>query len=90
MNNSFFLHLKRGEDALYDFKLSNLVSPDYVPFGNDAIKLITIQVIIQFMLLLKEQNIWILLNFDFLELLIYVVLGLAFYWFVMRKFIVIT
>lgn len=89
MNNSFFLHFQRGQDALYDFKLSNLVHSDYVPFGNDAIKMITIQIIIQFMLLLKEQSFGVF-SFEFLELLVYIVAGLAFYWFAMRKFIIIT
>lgn len=91
MNNLNFLLIgnKEGE-ALVDLKVSENIGDEYVPLADDTLRMLTLQIIIQFMLSLRDSKQYSMLNEGFFELLFYIVLGLMFYWLVIRKLVKIV
>lgn len=77
-----------GDDSLYTIKISDNFGNEFIPFINELIKMITIQFLIQFMLFLKNPKFDVLFNIEFLEILIYIILGLSLYWFAIKKLII--
>lgn len=77
-----------GDDSLYTIKISDNFGNEFIPYINELIKMVTIQFLIQFMLFLKTPQLSIIFNFEFLEILIYIVLGLSLYWFAVRKLVI--
>jgi hypothetical protein len=91
MDNLNFLLIgnKEGE-ALVDLKVSENIGDEYVPLADDTLRMLTLQIIIQFMLSLRDSKQYSMLNEGFFELLFYIVLGLMFYWLVIRKLVKIV
>jgi len=83
--NSYF---GNGEDSLYTIKISENFGNEYISFMNRLLEMVTIQFLIQFMLFLKSPQISVLFNFEFLEILVYIILGLSLYNFAVRKLII--
>jgi hypothetical protein len=77
-----------GDDSLYIIKVSDNLGNEFIPYINELIKMVTIQFLIQFMLFLKTPKLSIIFNFEFLEILTYIVLGLSLYWFAVKKLII--
>ena len=57
---------------------------------DDVTRMITLQVIIQLMLSLRDNNEYPFFSQTFFELLFYIVLGLMTYWLIIRKVIKIS
>lgn len=77
-------------DALVDFDVSTLVGDEYVPLVDDTMRMLTLQIIIQFMLMLRSPKEYSMFSESFFELLFYIVLGLMTYWLVIRKLVKIV
>jgi hypothetical protein len=91
MDNLNFLLIGNKEgDALVDLKVSENIGEEYVPLADDTLRMLTLQIIIQFMLSLRDSKQYSMLNEGFFELLFYIVLGLMFYWLVIRKLVKIV
>jgi hypothetical protein len=91
MDNLNFLLIGNKEgDALVDLKVSENIGDEYVPLADDTLRMLTLQIIIQFMLSLRDSKQYSMLNEGFFELLFYIVLGLMFYWLVIRKLVKIV
>jgi|TARA_E500000178_G_C16538911_1_gene537859 hypothetical protein len=91
MDNLKFLLIGNKEgDALVDLKVSETIGDEYVPLADDTLRMLTLQIIIQFMLSLRDSKQYSMLNEGFFELLFYIVLGLMFYWLVIRKLVKIV
>jgi|TARA_B100000900_G_scaffold324176_1_gene283786 hypothetical protein len=91
MDNLKFLLIGNKEgDALVDLKVSETIGDEYVPLADDTLRMLTLQIIIQFMLSLRDSKQYSMLNEGFFELLFYIVLGLMFYWLVIRKVVKIV
>tara|TARA_B100001123_G_C14943381_1_gene880681 strand:- start:186 stop:461 length:276 start_codon:yes stop_codon:yes gene_type:complete len=91
MNNLDFLIMGNKEgDALVDLNVSENVGNEYVPLVDDTLRMLTLQIIIQFMLSLRDSKEYSMLSEGFFELLFYIVLGLMFYWLVIRKLVKIV
>ena len=98
MDNLKFLLIGNKEgDALVDLKVSETIgdeyvplADEYVPLADDTLRMLTLQIIIQFMLSLRDSKQYSMLNEGFFELLFYIVLGLMFYWLVIRKVVKIV
>ena len=77
-------------DALVDLDVSTLVGDEYVPLVDDTMRMLTLQIIIQFMLMLRSPKEYSMFSESFFELLFYIVLGLMTYWLVIRKLVKIV
>ena len=77
---------KRNDDYLYELEISDTIGEEYIPMIEDVSRMITLQIIIQFMLHLRDSEQYPFFSEGFFELLFYIILGLVFYWMVMRKF----
>ena len=85
MNNLDFLIMGNKEgNALLDIDISKNIGNEYVPLVDDTLRMLTLQIIIQFMLSLRDDKEYPFFSESF-ELLFYIVLGLMFYWLVIRK-----
>lgn len=71
-------------DSLYILKLPN---KDYIEFANDLSRMLTIQIIIQFLYFLNNPVEVSFFTADFFLLLLYVALGVCVYWLIIKKLI---
>jgi hypothetical protein len=74
-------------DTLYVLSMSTYLGPDYVMYVDDVMRMVTIQCIIQIMYFMRDPSLGALINTSFLELVFYIVLGVSFYWLVVRKLV---
>lgn len=72
-------------DTLIDLEVSSVLGDEYIPLINDLSRMITLQVIIQLMLSMRDPVEYPFFSQHFFELLFYIVLGLMTYWLVVRK-----
>ena len=72
-------------DTLIDLEVSSVLGDEYIPLINDLSRMITLQVIIQLMLSMRDPVEYPFFSQHFFELLFYIVLGLITYWLVVRK-----
>lgn len=72
-------------NTLIDLEVSTFFGDEYIPLINDLARMITLQVIIQFMLSMRDSKEYPFFSQHFFELLFYIVLGLMTYWLVVKK-----
>ena len=87
VNLDFMLMGNSDGEALVDLDVTTLVGDEYVPLVDDTMRMLTLQVIIQFMLMLRSPKEYSMLSESFFELLFYIILGLMTYWLVIRKLV---
>ena len=75
------------KETILDLQISNNVGEEYVPLLNDVLRMVTLQIIIQLMLSLRDNEEYPFFSQNFFELLFYIVLGLMTYWLVIKKVI---
>ena len=90
MSLDFLLMGSKEGDALVDLDVSSIVGDEYVPLVDDTMRMLTLQIIIQFMLMLRSPREYSMFSENFFELLFYIVLGLMTYWLVIRKLVKIV
>lgn len=66
----------------------NVVNKEYIEFINDIIRMITIQIMIQFLFYINNPNEVAFFSADFFLLLIYIILGVCVYWLIIKKLII--
>jgi hypothetical protein len=89
----FFEEILKFDDnstSIYSFDVTNKMGYIFVPFFNDTIRMLTIQIIIQFMFFMKDSDENPFLSEYFIEMIFYILLGLIFYWFIVRKILKIV
>ena len=86
MSLDFLILGNKDGDTLLDLDISSNI----VPLMDDVTRMITLQVIIQLMLSLRDNNEYPFFSQTFFELLFYIVLGLMTYWLIIRKVIKIS
>lgn len=72
-------------ESLY---IINVPNKEYIDFINDIIRMITIQIMIQFLYYINNPTEVAFFSADFFLLLIYIVLGVCVYWLVIKKLII--
>ncbi len=72
-------------EALYTIKLPN---SDYIQFIEDIVRMLVIQITIQFLYFINSNGEVAFFAFDFILLSIYIVLGVCVYWLIIKKLIV--
>jgi hypothetical protein len=90
MSLDFLILGNKDGDTLLDLDISSNIGEEYVPLMDDVTRMITLQVIIQLMLSLRDNNEYPFFSQTFFELLFYIVLGLMTYWLIIRKVIKIS
>lgn len=55
---------------------------EYVPYCDDLVRIVTIQFVIQFMMMLRGASSF---DTDFLELVLYILAGVSMYWLILKK-----
>ncbi len=76
--------------ALLDFNVTKFIDKDYVPYIEDLIRMITLQFVIQFMYFVKDPANNDLMSVNFLELIIYIIIGVSVYWLIFKKLVKLT
>lgn len=66
----------------------NVPNKEYIDFINDVIRMLTIQVMIQFLFYINNPVETTFFSGDFILLLIYIILGVCVYWLVIKKLII--
>lgn len=78
-----------SKELFYTLPISHLFGEEYVAFAEDVIRMVSIQLVIQFMLFLQAPSFSVLFSSSFFELLFYVVLGVSVYWLVVKKIVAV-
>ena len=55
---------------------------EYIPYCDDLVRIVTIQFVIQFMMMLCGASSF---DTDFLELVLYILAGVSMYWLILKK-----
>jgi hypothetical protein len=74
-------------DTLIDLEVSSFFGDEYIPLMNDLARMLTLQIIIQLMLSMRDSKEYPFFSQHFFELLFYIVLGLMTYWLVVKKLV---
>jgi hypothetical protein len=72
-----------------NLSLSNHIDKEYIPYIEDVIRLLIIQFTIHIMMCSNRGNIPFF-SFEFFELLIYIIIGVSFYWLLFKKVVKIS
>ena len=72
-------------EQMYVLNISNLMGSEYVLYIEDIMRMVTIQVIIQFMMYLQSPSSNKFFDANFIQIVLYVILGVTAYWLLVRK-----
>lgn len=76
--------------ALLEFNITKFVDKEYIPYVEDLIRIIILQVVIQFMYFVKDPSNNDLFSINLLELIIYISIGVSVYWLIFKKLVKLT
>ena len=79
MTQSIFSQLK-------ELDITKQIGHGYVPMIEDIIRMCLIQIVVQFMLSLRSSS-FNIFDIDFLENLLYIVIGMCVYWLVFKRLV---
>ncbi len=85
MSNS----LNYNFNTLFKYPVSKYVDAEYIPYMEDVIRMLILQLTIQFMYYMKDPSNNVLFTTDFFELILYVIIGVSAYWLVFKKIILL-
>jgi hypothetical protein len=79
----------KQSSSLYAVDLTRACrSADVAPFVNDSLRMLSIQAVVQLLYAFSDSR--AMTSHEFFELILYVLLGVAFYWFVIAKLVSLT
>jgi hypothetical protein len=76
--------------ALLDINITKFVDKEYIPYVEDLIRIIILQVVIQFMYFVKDPSNNDFFSINLLELIIYISIGVSVYWLIFKKLVKLT
>lgn len=74
-------------NTLVQFEVSEYVDKEYLPMIEDILRMVMLQFTVNFMYFVKSPDTTPLFSLEFVELLIYIVLGVSVYWLLFKKLI---
>ena len=75
-----------NDDALFPIRMSEYFgTKEYNPMFDDIIRFVSIQCMIQFMMTLMDNQAYAFFSIDFLVLLLFIIIGVMFYWLIFKK-----
>jgi hypothetical protein len=76
--------------ALYTVPLTDKMSPEYARMLEDLVRMLVIQLTLQFLLYLTDPSQFSLFSTDFIVLLIYIGIAVVLYWLLFKKLVQFT
>lgn len=73
--------------TLVEIDLSKYLDKEYLPFIEDLVRFLLLQVSINFMYYIQNPYENSFFRQDFFELLLYIIIGLSVYWLIFKKFV---
>jgi len=74
-----------SSEYLYSLNISKLLGSEYILYVEDVMRMVTIQIIIQLMMYLQAPSSNKFFDTAFIQIVLYVVLGVTAYWLLVRK-----
>lgn len=75
------------EPAIFQVDITSRFGPEYVPMLHDLARFTVIQIGIQVMLYTMDSDRFAILSADFAVLLLFIMVGVLFYWLVFKRVI---
>lgn len=75
-------------ESVWNVDISTKLGQEYAGMLNDMVRFATIQVAIQIMLVLMDSEKFSFFSMEFVLLLMFVLIGVMFYWLVVKKLVV--
>ena len=72
---------------MYELDVTEKIGKEYIPMVEDITRMFILQVFVQFMMFIRNPNENGLFDANFIEMLLYIILGLCVYWLVFKKLI---
>ena len=77
-------------NTLLEFELSKYVDKEYIPFVEDLIRIIILQCVLHIMYFIKDPEENPLFSISFVEIILYLVIGVSVYWLIFKKLVTLT
>lgn len=78
-----------AENSLYTFRLD--VDQQYIPMINDLLRISVIQIVAQILFsIIRKESTFSLMSDVFLQTILFLLIGVLFYWLIVTKIITIT
>jgi len=74
-------------ETIFIIDVSNTLGKEYVGMFNDLMRFLMIQIGIQVMLCMADPNKFSIFTNEFTILLLFIIIGVLFYWLILRKII---
>lgn len=74
-------------NTLIQFDLTELIDKEYLPMIEDIVRMLLLQISVNFMYYMKNPEENSFFRLEFLELLIYIVIGVSVYWLLFKKLV---
>lgn len=74
---------------IYELNVTKQLGEEYVPFVEDVMRMIIIQVIYQVMFVIRSPSAFSIFDGDFIEGVFYLTIGVCVYWLVFKKLVVL-
>lgn len=72
---------------LYELDVSDKFGKEYIPMVEDIMRMLVLQMFVQFMMVLRNPSENSMFDPSFIEMLLYIILGLCVYWLVLKKLV---
>jgi hypothetical protein len=84
-HNSNFLE----NQYLFELNVTKYINKEYIPLIEDIIRMTILQFVIQFMFYIKNPEENSLISQYFIEIVLYIILGVCVYWLLFKKLILL-
>ena len=71
--------------AIFEIDVSNTLGEEYIEMFNDIVRFVVIQLGIQVMLSLSDPEHYSIFSGEFIVLIFFIIIGVLFYWLVLKK-----
>lgn len=80
--------MSKSNVSLYEINISDILgSSEYIGMIDDLVRFWSIQIMIQIMLMLMDPDNYMLFSSDLFILLLFITIGVMFYWLVFKKLV---
>lgn len=71
----------------YEIDVTDKIGKEYIPMIEDISRMLILQAFVQFMMFVRNPTEYSMFDASFIEMLLYIVLGLCVYWLVFKKLV---